>query len=201
GVRGLARVTWVGGWRSSARPGNLARTPSIWVKPTTGRVEPIRSPYDRSDDFAKPKLQSVWQWNHLPDDSKWSLTERPGYLRLHSLPARDFWWARNSLTQRAIGPESTATTELDASGLQPGDVAGLALLNLPYSWIAVKRDAGGFALEFYDQTTGEAKRVPLQDLRLKLRVHCNFDVDAAQFSYSIDGREYQTIGGELKLPF
>ena len=55
-------------------------------------------PYDRGDDFSKPKLQPVWQWNHLPDEAKWPLTERPGYLRLHSLPAAEFWWAQNSLT-------------------------------------------------------------------------------------------------------
>ena len=73
----------------------------------------------------------VWQWNHVPDDTKWSLSERAGYLRLHSLPASDFWNARNSLTQRAMGPESSVTTELDASGLKAGDVAGLALLNSP----------------------------------------------------------------------
>jgi len=197
----LSPVTWVDGWPYFGLRGNLTRTPKIWVKPDTGHVEPITSPYDRSDDFSQAKLGLVWQWNHLPEDSKWSLTERPGYLRLHSLPAKDFWWARNSLTQRAIGPESTATTALDASGLQPGDVAGLALLNLPYSWIAVKRDQDGLALEFYDQATGESKHQPLPSPRVKLQVHCNFDADIAQFSYSADGGEFHTIGGELKLPF
>jgi len=165
----LSPVTWVDGWPYFGLPGNLTRTPKTWVKPDTGHVEPVTAPYDRSDDFSGPKLGAVWQWNHLPDDTKWSLTERPGYLRLHSLPAKDFWWARNSLTQRAIGPESSATTELDASGLKPGDVAGLALLNLPYSWLGVSRDADGFALEFFDQTTGESKREPLRNPRVKLR--------------------------------
>ena len=73
---------------------------------------------------------NVWQWNHAPDDTRWSLKERPGFLRLHSLPASDLWWARNSLTQRAIGPQSTPTTVLETAGMKPGDVAGLALLNL-----------------------------------------------------------------------
>ena len=197
----LSPVTWSDGWPYFGLPGNLTRTPKTWIKPDTGHVEPITAPYDRSDDFSKSKLQEVWQWNHAPDDAKWSLTERPGYLRLHSLPARDFWWARNSLTQRAIGPESTATTDLDAAGLQPGDVAGLALLNLPYSWLGVEHGPEGFALAFFDQTTGESKRERLQNPRVKLRVHCNFDLDTAQFSYSTGGREFQTIGGELKLPF
>ena len=197
----LSPVTWSDGWPYFGLPGNLTRTPKTWIKPDTGYVEPITAPYDRSDDFSKSKLQEVWQWNHAPDDAKWSLTERPGYLRLHSLPAKDFWWARNSLTQRAVGPESTATTDLDGAGLQPGDVAGLALLNLLYSWLGVERGPEGFALAFFDQTSGESKRERLLNPRVKLRVHCNFDLDTAQFSYSTGGREFQTIGSELKLPF
>ncbi len=197
----LSPVTWVDGWPYFGLPGNLTRTPKTWVKPDTGHVERVTSPYDRSDDFSKPRFQPVWQWNHVPDDAKWSLTERPGFLRLHSLPAPDFWKARNSLTQRAIGPESSATTDLDASGLKPGDVAGLALLNLPYSWLGVKRDGSAFTLEYFDQTTGNSKREPLSNPRLKLRVHCNFDTDTAQFSYSTNGRDFREIGAELELPF
>ncbi len=197
----LSPVTWQDGWPYFGLPDNLKRTPSTWVKPTTGNTDPVSSPYDRSDDFSGPKLQPVWQWNHLPDDSRWSLSERPGYLRLHSLPASDFWWARNSLTQRAIGPESIATTELDAGGLQPGDVAGLALLNLPYAWIGVARDANGYTIENYDQTIGKWAREPLNQSRLWLRVHCDFDTELATFSYSANGKDFKPLGGELHTVF
>ena len=197
----LSPVTWVDGWPYFGLPGNLKRTPSTWVKPNTGHADPVTSPYDRSDDFSRPKLQPVWQWNHVPDDSKWSLSERPGFLRLHSLPAADFWWARNSLTQRAIGPESTATTELDASGLKPGDVAGLALLNLPYAWIGIRRDGDGFTLEEFEQATGKSVRERLSGPRVRLRVHCDFDTDLARFSYSANRAGFEPIGDELKLPF
>lgn len=197
----LSPVTWSDGWPYFGLPGNLTRTPRTWVKPNTGTKEPVTSPYDRSDDFTGQKLQPIWQWNHVPDDTKWSLAERPGFLRLHSLPARDFWWARNTLTQRAIGPESTAVADLDASGLKPGDVAGLALLNLPWSWIAVRRSADEFALEMYDQTTGKSVREPLKDPHVQLRVKCNFDLDIARFSFLADGRDSKEIGDEIKLPF
>ena len=60
----------------------------------------------RNDAFNGPALANVWQWNHVPDDTQWSLSERKGFLRLHSLPAPNFWMARNSLTQRAVGPQS-----------------------------------------------------------------------------------------------
>jgi beta-xylosidase len=197
----LSPVTWSDGWPYFGLPGNLKRTPSIWVKPNTGVVSPITPPYQRSDDFSGPKLNPVWQWNHLPDDSKWSLSERPGYLRLHSLPATDFWWARNSLTQRAIGPESTATTELDGSGLKSGDVAGLALLNSPYAWIGLMRDDSGYALAQFDHITGKTVREPVTSQHLWLRVHSDFDTEISQFSYSIDGKQFQPLGPDFVTVF
>ena len=197
----LSPVTWVDGWPYFGLPGNLTRTPSTWVKPNTGRSGPVTSPYDRSDSFSGPKLQAVWQWNHVPDDAQWSLSERPGYLRLHSLPAADFWWARNTLTQRAIGPESIATAELDAAGLKAGDVAGLALLNLPYSWLGISRHGEQFTLEQYDQTTGQSVRAALPGSRVWLRARCDFDRDVARFSHSANGTAFQDSGPAIQLPF
>ncbi|HKX31452.1 MAG TPA: family 43 glycosylhydrolase, partial [Blastocatellia bacterium] len=125
----LSPVTWQDGWPYFGLPGNLKRTPRTWVKPRTGHTSSPSAPYERTDDFSGPKLKNVWQWNHLPDHAKWSLSERPGFLRLHSLPAPDLWRARNTLTQRAIGPVSIPTAELDTRGMKAGDVAGLALFN------------------------------------------------------------------------
>src|SRR5204863_2143045 len=104
-------------------------------------------------------------------------------------------------TQRAVGPESTATTELDSAGMKPGDAAGLALLNLPYAWIGIEREADGFTLEHYDQATGKPVREPVTQPRVQLRVHCDFDTDIAQFSYTVKGGSFKTIGGELWMPF
>jgi len=85
--------------------------------------------------------------------------------------------------------------------LQAGDVAGLALLNLPYAWIGVKRNAAGSVLAFYDQLTGASLEEPLTGPRVWLRAHCNFDTDVAELSYSTDGAKFNAIGGEMKLPF
>ncbi len=152
----------------------------------TFHTSPPSAPDERSDDFSGPKLKAVWQWNHLPDDTKWSLTERPGFLRLHSLPASDLWWARNTLTQRAIGPVSIPTAELDTSGMKAGDVAGLALFNYPYTWIGIRRQGDGqtneMLVEQFDQTTGKTARVPLKGTRVWLRAHCDFLAEKARFS-------------------
>lgn len=197
----LSPVTWQDGWPYFGLPGNLKRTPRIWVKPNTGYTSPSSAPYERNDDFSAPKLKNVWQWNHLPDDTKWSLAERPGFLRLHSLPAPDFWWARNTLTQRAIGPESTPTTELETSGMKAGDVAGLALLNFPYAWIGVSQQAEGLTIEQFDQMTGKTARVPLQVKRVWLRAQCDFLTEKARFSYSTDGKNFAPLGAEFTMIF
>jgi xylan 1,4-beta-xylosidase len=197
----LSPVTWHDGWPYFGLPGNLGRTPRTWTKPRAAHASPPVTPYQRSDDFFGPRLANVWQWNHVPDDARWSLAERSGFLRLHALPAPDFWHARNTLTQRAVGPVSVGTALLDARGLKPGDVAGLALLNLPYAWLGVRRTTDGFALEQFDQATGEIHRAPLAGERIWLRASCDFRREVATFSYSVDGREFRPLGAEFTLVF
>jgi xylan 1,4-beta-xylosidase len=197
----LSPVTWKDGWPYFGLPGNLGRTPRTWVKPNTGATDTPHAPYQHSDDFSGKQLLPVWQWNHVPVDGKWSLTERPGYLRLHTLPAPDLWHARNTLTQRAIGPRSTVTTILDASGLKPGDVAGLALFNRPYAWVGVERSGEGLVLKEFDDGTGQTATAPIKGTRVWLRADCDFLQDTATFHYSTDGRTYTAIGKPYTMAY
>jgi len=197
----LSPITWKAGWPLFGLPGNLTRSPLTWVKPNTGHASAPHVPYERSDDFSGPQLKPIWQWNHAPDHSKWSVTEKPGSLRLHALAAKDFWTARNSLTQRAIGPESSATVELDLSGMKAGDIAGLALLNLPYAWLGICHRDQGVELVWFDQTVGATRSTPLAAAHLWLRAHCNFDADQGKFSYSLDGVNFLEFGAALTMPY
>ncbi|MBN1975309.1 MAG: hypothetical protein JW787_16845, partial [Sedimentisphaerales bacterium] len=171
-------------------------------------------------------LITDWQWNHVPDDTKWSLTENPGKLRLHSLPADNFFAARNSLCQRPPGPESIMTVELDTSGMVVGDTAGLALLNVPYAWIGVVKSEDGIKLQMLDNTSSGGGRggrgggmgarrgggtpptpaVPTispdtPPAKLWLRVHCNFDTDDGIFSWSADGKEFKQLGEIYRMRY
>lgn len=205
----LSPVTWDDGWPYFGLPGNLGRSPRTWTKPAvTAAVEP-HAPYERSDSFDGATLQPVWQWNHNPVAAKWSLAERPGALRLHTMPASQFLWARNTLTQRAIGPVSVATAELDASGLHVGDTAGLALLNMPFATIGVARTETGLVLRFYDQSKNETieQALPRPELvegespRVWLRATGDYDEDFARLSFSTDGEKFADIGGVIRLPY
>lgn len=197
----LSPVTWQDGWPYFGLPGNLGRSPRTWVKPNvTAKIEPAAT-YERNDDFSGSKPQPIWQWNHVPVAAKWSLTEKPGVLRLHTLPADHFIVAKNSLTQRVIGPESTATVVLDGAGMLPGDIAGLALLNIPCGWIGIARTENSHVLRCYNQLTSETIDHPLSSPRVSLRAAGNYDADLAQLSYSVDGVNYIPVGEPLSLPF
>ncbi len=197
----LSPVTWQDGWPYFGLPGNLGRSPRTWIKPAvSAKVSPTPT-YQRSDDFSGSKLLPVWQWNHVPVDTQWSLTEKPGVLRLHTLPAEHFLRARNSLTQRVIGPESSATVVLDGTGLHAGDVAGLGLLNIPCAWIGIVRTESGSVLRWYDQASDKTIDQLLASSRVSLRVTGNYDNDLAYFSYSFDGQTFTSLGEGIRLPF
>jgi beta-xylosidase len=193
----LSPVTWKDGWPYFGLPGNLGRTPHTWVKPNTGHRSRPRPPYVRNDDFRGRKLRDVWQWNHAPVDTAWSLKERKGYLRLHALPAKDFFAARNSLTQRAIGPASTPTVELYTAGMKDGDTAGLGLLNWPYAWIGVRKGE----IVALDQRTGITATVPFDGGRVWLRAECDYLAELGQFSFSRDGTHFENLGEPVTLVF
>src|SRR5690606_23346006 len=91
----LVAITWENDFAFIGLPGNLRKAPNTWIKPDTGCAQDPKPAFLHDDNFNSGKLNPEWQWNHVPDDSKWSLTEKPGVLRLHSLPADNFYSARN----------------------------------------------------------------------------------------------------------
>jgi hypothetical protein len=90
---------------------------------------------------------------------------------------------------------------LDASGLKSGDVAGLALLNLPYAWIGVRREDDGFVVEQFNQATGATSRAPLSRPRVWLRAQCDFLTEQATFAFSADGEKFRPIGETFTMVF
>lgn len=195
----LSPVTWVDGWPYFGLENNLGRSPRTWIKPDVAAKVTPHAPYMRSDNFDTGKLLPVWQWNHLPDDRQWSL--KRGRLRLNAMPAKDLYWAKNTLTQRGIGPVSIATVTLDASHLKEGDIAGLGLLNIPYEWVGVTIKNGKSILSYYDLGTDKTIETPLMQSRIHLRITGDFEHEWAQFSFSKDGVNFQDIGDKLVVPY
>jgi len=156
-------------------------------------------------------LRLVWQWNHVPDNAGWSLTDRKGWLRLKPTSVvKSIREARNTLTQRSFGPVCTGDVLLDASGLKDGDVAGLSAFQNRYGFVGVKKENGQLyivmqrAMEKGDAEGKEMERIPLaqeQCTKLFLRVRMNFQdrTDKAIFYYSLDGEHWTPIGDTLQM--
>ena len=197
----LSPVTWVDGWPYFGLEKNLGRSPRTWFKPNDVIKTPVAT-YDRCDDFSGKTFKPIWQWNHNPNDKMWSLNrERKGWLRLHSMPAKQLLWAKNSLTQRAIGPVSYTSVKLDASKLKAGDEAGLGAINMPYASLGVVKTDKGLALRCYDQNTNKEVGKPLDKKVVWLRLWGDYDKSQLQYSYSLDGKNWENIGGQMISPY
>ena len=197
----LSPVTWVDGWPYFGLEKNLGRSPRTWFKPNDV-IKTLVATYDRCDDFSGKTFKPIWQWNHNPNDKMWSLNrERKGWLRLHSMPAKQLLWAKNSLTQRAIGPVSYTSVKLDASKLKAGDEAGLGAINMPYASLGVVKTDKGLALRCYDQNTNKEVVKPLDKKVVWLRLWGDYDKSQLQYSYSLDGKNWENIGGQMISPY
>ena len=203
----LMPMTWEDGWPMVGLKGNLGRAPRTWFKPGTqsqsvavSQQQP-HAPYERSDNFDGKTLGRVWQWNHNPDDKMWML--KGGRLRLNTMPAEQLMWARNTLTQRVIGPSSIATVEMSVKGMKDGDVAGLGNINVPCSWIGMVKQGKELTLRCFEQLTNDTidVRVNMPQGKIWLRCTGDYDNDQAQYSYSIDGKSFQTLGRMMPLSY
>lgn len=187
--------------------GNLGRAPRTWFKPGDKDVEVSQqqaephAPYERSEHFDGKVLGRIWQWNHNPDDSKWSLTK--GRLRLQSMPAEQLMWARNTLTQRVVGPTSITTVELYVKGMKNGDVAGLGNINVPCSWIGVIKNGNSTSLCCFEQLNNDTIMMPIDLVDGKIYLRCigEYDDNQAQYAYSTDGKTFKTLGRMMPLSY
>ena len=180
----------------------------------------------KADDFSQAKLGLHWQWNHNPIDQAWSLTERPGYLRLKTnRVVPNIYLAPNTLTQRMEGPSCSGIIVMDLSKMKDGDRAGLAAFNSDTGALTVKKTGKKLTLEMNElkvELTDRNKEVKnveektIESVELKqqkvwLRIDADFrpvktqgfmpGKDLATFYYSLDGETWTKMGSDYKMGF
>ena len=168
-----------------------------------------------TDVFRTYPLSPQWEWNHYPDDSAWSLFERPGWLRLKAVGVTDkLPQVRNMLTQRifAIKDKYTnGTIRLDVSQLNDGDRAGICILQDPYAMIAAEKKEGKIQLlwkqdvvrDAGSQFTPDEKTLAIDvpDGIVYLRASMKYEENKAKFFYSLDNKTWKQLGGETSQSF
>jgi len=218
----LVPMRWEDGWPVLGVDGKVPL--ELELPASTGLIPGIVD----SDEFERSggerAIPLVWQWNHNPDNERWSLTERPGYLRITTGRVDDsLLSARNTLTQRTIGPECSGTIALDVSGLKDGDFSGLCLLQQNYGLVGVQADGDSKQVVMINAASprrrpargqlrpsniaagqpAAVEAVPLEQDTVYLRAVCDFrdKADKARFYYSLDGRSWTPIGNELSMSY
>ena len=213
----LSPCRWIDGWPMIGdEDGKVpqAMRPLKSNQPKTGIV--------KADGFDDAQLGLHWQWNHNPVDNAWSLTERPGFLRLKTNRVVDnIFLAPNTITQRMEGPTCSGSVAIDFSHLKDGDCAGFSAFNGDAGTLTIKKEGKKCVLEMSEQSVSlsgrekavekvEEKVVERIDLRGKtvyLRIDGDFRAgerggrDLATFYYSLDGEQWTKIGSDFRMRF
>ena len=201
----LVPMKWEDGWPVLGINGKVPET--LELPPSKGLIPGIVA----NDEFDRKKrdkpLPLVWQWNHNPDNSLWSVTARKGFLRLVTGRRDSFFVkSRNTLTQRTIGPVCSGTTLMDASNMKEGDFAGFCVLQRKFGQVGVKIKDGKkyiFMTSAESNMPVEIQSTPLSQSLVYFRIDCDFrdKTDKAYFFYSLDGKTWTRIGSTLKMEY
>ena len=171
-----------------------------------------------SDDFSGKEMKKNWQWNHNPVNTAWTLSERPGYLRLKTNRIVDnLYAAPNTLTQRMEGPRCSGIAALDVSHMKDGDVAGFSAFNGHSGLLSVVVEGNKKYLTMNTNIVdlrnsdkailgvekSEKERVELKQDMIYLRIDGDFRLgqDIATFYYSLDNKAWKKIGTDFKMRF
>jgi beta-xylosidase len=182
-------------------------------KPDVGATFPIAVPAS-SDEFDGSTLGVQWLWNHNPDDTNWSLTARPGWLRLSAQPLASksgtsaasgsvpfvedsIIFAYNTVVQHAMGKVASAVTKLDTTGIVDGQRAGITLFGQTYGWIGVVGTAGKSVVRAnIDGTYTTGPTLAASTVYLKASMSASSQIS---FAYSTDGVTFTALGGSATV--
>lgn len=198
----LQPVIWKDNWPEIGVDGKGVKT---YPKPYVGREYPVKS-LPTNDNFRNYKLGLQWGWNHNPENSKWSLTENPGNLRLYTATVTDkLENARNTLTQRIFAypddlDHSYATIKMDVQNMKDRDVAGLAVFQDPFAFIGVeaKNDEKWLIMANNGVVTEGGE---INDSIVYLRAVASYNSSKACFYFSFDNENYTKLGADLDMKF
>ncbi|KAF4417493.1 glycosyl hydrolase family 43 [Fusarium acutatum] len=168
-------------------------------------VEPVEGTFE----FTESKLPPRFEWNHDPNNDKW--TTGPDGLVLHTATiTNDFFSAQNTMTHRILGPQSNVTIELDYSSMVDGDRAGLVSLRYDAGWIGIAKDGDSTTLQMVDNaamdpdnnfvTTSKGTVIASKSISGgKIWLRCQISTvfpNRSTFLYSTDGKTFVKLGQE-----
>jgi len=219
----LVPITWVNDWPVY---GIDADTKPVYTGTAPYASNPSSEFYLHTNDyFDADKLSLEWQFNHVAEKSMYSLTERPGYLRMHTATLAndefEMFDVKNAISQRVQGPISVGTVKMDISQMAEGDVAGLAVFQAPFAYIGVKKvsseqsdiivvdngkivsfDEKGYYMESRKnggEIIGLAENYTGSEIWF--RADCDVFTERASFYYSRNGSDWIKLGDDAIMNY
>ncbi|MFY0653192.1 MAG: family 43 glycosylhydrolase [Cyclobacteriaceae bacterium] len=187
-----------------------------WWKPVDGRKPSIKNitpglpitdfKLADSDEFNDQSLGLQWFFNCKPDHSgdSWSLTERPGFVRVKT-KAGDIS-SDNSLTnvflQRVTSKKFEFSTLLDFDALDNNEKAGLHMyhdVGMNF-WLASTIAQNEKVFEVGKYNNGKKKVLWTEPNTIGNKVYLKIEVDGeetARFYYSSDNNTWTNLGEEI----
>ena len=205
----LQPVAWRDGWPvigadadgdGKGEPVLRHRKPKIALSSGRDGATPVAPPM--SDDFSSKQLGVQWQWQANPRNEWFSLTARPGHLRLFAqpLPKNDLYRAPHLLLQKFPAPRFVATAQLELNASRDGDAAGLLVFGYDYAWIGIRdgKLVHVVVQRAHQQPVATETSAPLSGTGpVYLRVSVNDDA-ICRFAFSVDGKSYSDVGEPFK---
>ena len=191
-------------------------TPTLEVENYSTRPDYEYAPIFVSDDFdytpdenGKINLNMAWEFNHNPVNTHWTVDNGSFIIKTEKIaPTLDL--ARNTLTQRTAFPKCEAVVTVDATGINDGDCAGLAVMQFHYGMIGVAKEDGEYKLVMRGRATdGEFKEIeheyasiPLESGVVTLKATCEFGhgKEFCEFWYLSDN-EWKQLGTKHHVRF
>ncbi len=196
----LQPVVWKDGWPIIGVDTNgngIGEPVKEWEKPHTGKSVSISAPAT-CDEFSSTERSLQWQINHNPVNTNWSLADRKGYLTIKALRADNLRDSKNMFTQKIMGYEGEAATEVNCERLIDGQHAGLFCVGNLYNAIGVARENGGNYV--YTESNGNSERIiPISDNTVYFKVSLDANTNRHQLYYSLDNIKYIACGEPYPL--
>lgn len=186
-----------------------------WWRPAGGKIPMNSAPAPelasgglhlaQSDEFAAPQLGLQWFFTCPPDfkGGAWSLTEKPGALRVHTQPGD--LGAVTALPgvfqQRVIDKKFSVETQVTFEASDAREAAGLHFYHDPGMnfWIAATVRDGKKVVSVGKYNLGQRADLWTVPNPAGATVHLKIDVEAerATFAFSADGHAWTKVGESI----
>jgi xylan 1,4-beta-xylosidase len=189
----LTPVRWEDGW-PIVSPGN-GRIEFTYPAPKLPEHPWLPPP--SCDHFETSELALCWNILRTPRETFWSLTERPGYLRLHLRPERITDWVNPSfIGRRQQHLHFVARTVLEFTPESEHEVAGIVLLQnseFQFRFVSTRKD-GRTVIQLIKRSNKQEEILaekPVATKRLYLKVEA--DEQNYRFDFATTAEAWQPL--------